>query len=123
MHTLVLDGSWGTVTLCRMTLDPGGVAARIDPLVARPLPAARLELRGAIDRLVLARQGGEVVWAEVLDYKSDRVETDELEERAEAYRAQLEAYARVVEAQTGLASGEVRLRIVFLNAGRVLTLD
>ncbi|MCB9914550.1 MAG: UvrD-helicase domain-containing protein [Planctomycetes bacterium] len=78
--------------------------------------------RGAIDRLVLARRDGAVVWAEVLDYKSDRVEVGELDAKVAYYRPQLEAYARVVAAQTGLAPEAVRLRLAFLSLGRVVDL-
>lgn len=53
--TLALAGDFGTVRLSRMTLDPGGETARWDPDTARPIPAVRLELRGAVDRLVIDR--------------------------------------------------------------------
>ena len=42
VFSLALEGDFGTVRLCRMTLDPGGEAARIDPLSARPIPAVRM---------------------------------------------------------------------------------
>ncbi len=77
---------------------------------------------GAIDRLVLGKRGGKVVWAEVLDYKSDTVSADKLEAKAEHYRPQLEAYARVVAAKTGLPAEQVRLRLAFLSMGRVVDL-
>jgi ATP-dependent helicase/nuclease subunit A len=76
---------------------------------------------GAIDRLVIAEQDGRAVWAEVLDYKTDRVDGGKgLAAKAEYYRPQLEAYGRVVAAQTGLAADRVRLRLAFLGAGRVV---
>jgi len=77
---------------------------------------------GSIDRLVLATENGRVVWAEVIDFKSDAVEAGELEARAEHYRPQLEAYARVVAEQTGLTPEKVRLRLLFLSPGRVVDL-
>ncbi len=77
---------------------------------------------GAIDRLVLARVGGEVVWAEVLDYKSDRVSGSELDQRVEHYRPQLESYARVVMEQFGLERSCIRLKLAFLSPGRVVEL-
>jgi len=78
---------------------------------------------GAIDRLVLAETDDRVVWAEVLDYKSDRISEAELADRIEHYRPQLEAYARVVAAQTGLPADQVRLRLAFLALGRVVDLE
>lgn len=76
---------------------------------------------GSIDRLVVARRDGRVVWAELLDYKTDRVEgEDGLRERVEFYRPQLEHYARVVAEQTALAVDAISRRLVFLSAGRVV---
>ena len=75
---------------------------------------------GAIDRLILAERDGEVVWAEVIDFKSDRIQEGELDSKAEAYRPQLAVYARVVAAQTGLPVDRVRLRLAFVSIGRVV---
>jgi ATP-dependent exoDNAse (exonuclease V) beta subunit len=77
---------------------------------------------GSIDRLVLGRRDGEVVWADVLDYKTDRVDEAALDERTAYYRPQLESYGRVVAAQTGLAPDAIRLRLVFLEPGQVVDL-
>jgi ATP-dependent exoDNAse (exonuclease V) beta subunit len=75
---------------------------------------------GSIDRLVLGRLGDDIVWAEVLDYKTDILTEDHLPDRIDYYRPQLETYGRVVAAQTGLAAGEIRLRLVFLELGRAV---
>ncbi|MFT5050723.1 MAG: ATP-dependent helicase/nuclease subunit A [Chlamydiales bacterium] len=75
---------------------------------------------GAIDRLVIAEENGQATWAEIIDYKSDAVSEANLASHAEDYRSQLEAYARVVSAQTGLAADRIRLRLAFLSAGRVI---
>jgi ATP-dependent exoDNAse (exonuclease V) beta subunit len=77
---------------------------------------------GSIDRLVLGRRDAEIVWADVLDYKTDRVDDSGVAECAEHHRPQLEAYGRVVAAQTGLAADAIRLRLVFLEPGRVVDL-
>ena len=53
---------------------------------------------------MLGRRDGEIVWADVLDYKTDRVDEAALDERTAYYRPQLESYGRVVAAQTGLAA-------------------
>ena len=78
---------------------------------------------GSIDRLVLARLGDDVVWAEVLDYKSDFLTEEQLADRVEYYRPQLETYGRVVAAQTGLPVSKIRLRLVFLELGRVVKIQ
>jgi len=75
---------------------------------------------GSIDRLVLGRRGDEVVWAEVLDYKTDLLTSDQLPARVEHYRPQLESYGRVVAAQTELPASAIRLRLLFLELGRVV---
>jgi ATP-dependent helicase/nuclease subunit A len=75
---------------------------------------------GSIDRLVLGRLGDDIVWAEVLDYKTDILTEEHLPDRIEYYRPQLETYGRVVAAQTGLAVSEIRLRLVLLELGQVV---
>jgi len=78
---------------------------------------------GSIDRLVLARLGNDIVWAEVLDYKTDILTEEQLPDRIEYYRPQIEMYGRVVAAQTGLAALEIRLGLVFLEVGRVVEIQ
>lgn len=48
---LVLDGTFESVTLRHMTLDPGGEQARLDPLIARVLPSVTLAIEGSIKSL------------------------------------------------------------------------
>ena len=68
-------------------------------------------LQGVVDCCFVER-GGLVV----VDYKTDAVPAEEVEERAESYRPQIEAYARAMHSITGLP---VREKIVyFLSAGR-----
>ncbi|MEW6074055.1 MAG: UvrD-helicase domain-containing protein [Planctomycetota bacterium] len=75
---------------------------------------------GAIDRLVLHRRGGELVAAEVIDYKTDRVAPAELALRAEHYRPQLDAYRRIAAALTGLPPAAIAARLVFLAPEEVV---
>jgi ATP-dependent exoDNAse (exonuclease V) beta subunit len=77
---------------------------------------------GSIDRLVLGSRDGEVVWADVLDYKTDPASEAGLDEHVERYGPQLQSYGRVVAAQTGLAPNAIRLRLVLLEPGRVIDL-
>ncbi|MCA8961417.1 MAG: PD-(D/E)XK nuclease family protein, partial [Planctomycetes bacterium] len=54
-------------------------------------------LSGTIDRLVLAARDGRVIYAEVIDYKSDRWSSQRDQERAtERYTSQLAAYEGAV---------------------------
>jgi ATP-dependent exoDNAse (exonuclease V) beta subunit len=75
---------------------------------------------GSIDRLVLGRRGGDVVWAEVLDYKTDILTEKQLPDRVAYYAPQIGIYGRVVAAQTGLPVSAIRLRLLFLELGRVV---
>ena len=79
-------------------------------------------LSGSIDRLVLARRGGQVVAADVLDYKTDTIDAGNaraVAERIEFYRPQLDAYRRAVAQMFHLETGRITARLVFLHAGLV----
>lgn len=69
---------------------------------------------GAFDRVVLRREGGMVVSAEIVDFKTDRVEGEAIRARAESYRAQMHAYRRALAHITGLTETAIRLRLAFL---------
>jgi ATP-dependent exoDNAse (exonuclease V) beta subunit len=59
---------------------------------------------------------GGVVGAEVVDYKTDRLEGEkERKERAEYYRPQLEAYAAAVAKLTVLPIDRVTTRLVWVE--------
>ena len=77
---------------------------------------------GFIDRLVLIERDGQVVGAEVLDFKTDTIESGDEERlaiRTEQHRPQIEAYCDVVREQYGLAEGDVRGLLVFLELGTI----
>ena len=77
---------------------------------------------GVIDRLVLIQRNGQVVGAEILDFKTDSIEAGEeatLSARTEHYRPQIAAYRSVVQQQYGLAESDVSGKLVFLRAGVV----
>ena len=101
--------------------DPG-IALRVEnemPFVRRVGDEIQ---EGFIDRLVLLERDGRVVAAEILDFKTDRVEAGDettLRERTEHYRPQIEEYCRVVVGIYGLAERDVRGTLVFLAAGVV----
>jgi hypothetical protein len=52
---LIIDGAFARVVLRRMTLDPGGVRARIAPGEATAIPFVQLELAGEIELLLVDR--------------------------------------------------------------------
>jgi len=56
----------------------------------------------------------------VLDYKTDGVEVDQLQERVDVYSPQPENYARVVVEQFGLEPEKITGKLVFLSVGSVV---
>ena len=48
---IILDGHFESVTLRHVTIDPGGEQARLDPLIARAIPAITLQIEGSIKSL------------------------------------------------------------------------
>jgi hypothetical protein len=78
-------------------------------------------VEGYIDRLVLTRENGRVVGAAVIDYKTDAVSSAaEVQQRAEHYGPQIEAYRRAVCGMYGLAGDAVEGWLVFVEAGRIV---
>jgi len=97
-----------------------------EAVVARELPL--LLPPGADDPVLGAVVGtADLVYREngglvVADYKTDAVETDrEIEERTEAYRPQLELYARAIEEALGLEQPP-GMELWFLSADRIVRL-
>jgi ATP-dependent exoDNAse (exonuclease V) beta subunit len=79
-------------------------------------------LTGSIDRLVLVYDGDQLVAADVLDYKTDAVASQDdprFEERVEHYRPQIQAYCRAVSQMTGLPDGSIGARLLFVGPGIV----
>ncbi len=75
---------------------------------------------GFIDRLVLIERDGQVVGAEVLDFKTDEIKPGDggtLADRREYYRPQITAYCDFVQEQYGLSEDAVDGKLVFLGAG------
>lgn len=84
--------------------------------------------RGIIDRLVLLRDAGRVVGAEILDYKSDRLEDCDshdtiLEKHAllfEKYFGQLREYEKVVRRWYHLRPEMIAKKLLFVSSGIVV---
>jgi hypothetical protein len=95
-----------------------------------PGEAGRL-MTGSFDRVVLARRGGALVAAQVLDWKTDAVlagaaagagAVDEaaLADRTAHHRPQMAAYRAALVALTGLPPAKVACRLFFLSADRAV---
>jgi len=72
---------------------------------------------------VVLRRSQQVVAAEVIDFKSDDVaRSDDLFQRADRYRAQMEAYRSAVQRLFKLPASRVQATLVFLSSGEVIPL-
>ncbi len=83
---------------------------------------------GTIDRLVVMKHKGQVVAAEILDYKTDRLDrTMHVEEwtreRIEHHKTQLRAYAHVVSRMLRLPIERIECSLVLLSADRCVRCD
>ena len=81
-------------------------------------------VRGRLDRLVLRREGDDVVEAWVIDHKSGAIGLDDpaFQTRVAHYTPQLQAYAKVVEARWGLPHSKVHCLLLFFERGEVVKL-
>jgi ATP-dependent exoDNAse (exonuclease V) beta subunit len=80
-------------------------------------------LTGRMDRVVFHRLRGEVVAADVLDFKTDMIGAsagDRLEDRVEHYRPQIEPYCKTLVQQTGLPRSQVSAALLFVGQGIVV---
>ena len=106
------------------------VSTGIEPRVENEMPFVRrvgTEIQeGFIDRLVLIEREGRVVAAEVLDFKTDKIESGDeaqLEERKAHYEPQIAAYCDAVSERYGLAASDVVGKLVFLSVGVVVSVN
>jgi ATP-dependent exoDNAse (exonuclease V) beta subunit len=72
---------------------------------------------GAFDRVVVGRKT-----AEIIDFKTDRIEPSEIGLRAERYRLQLEAYRRVLGAMCAIPVASIRCRLAFVALDSIVEL-
>ncbi len=73
---------------------------------------------GRVDRVVIGIEGGRPAWAEVLDFKTDRVDSTGVGAAAEGYRAQMEAYRQAIG--RALRVQDVGVALVFTSPGVVV---
>jgi ATP-dependent helicase/nuclease subunit A len=76
-------------------------------------------ISGAFDRVVVLRDAaGRAMSAEILDFKTSRVETEEELRRAvEGYVPQMQLYRSVLSAMLGLVPERIRTHLLFTKAG------
>ncbi len=89
------------------------------PFVARVDGAL---MQGIFDRVVLHRRSEEVTAAEILDFKTDEVSSDDLSPLVETYRPQLEAYRRALSVLLDLPTEKIQARLLLVRPGLVVTI-
>ncbi len=101
---------------------------QLTPRVRNEYPFAHragAELRqGRIDRLVLLSDGEDVVAAEIIDFKTDRIDNQpgrSLAEKIEHYRPQMAAYKETVAKLFELPAEFVAARLAFIQADEVVS--
>jgi ATP-dependent helicase/nuclease subunit A len=77
-------------------------------------------LSGSIDRLTLLYDADLIVGADIIDFKTDRIDLAGLAERAEYYRPQLEAYREAVQKSFGLPMEKISIRLAFVRLDQVV---
>lgn len=81
-------------------------------------------LTGFIDRLVLLEDGGQVVAAEIIDFKTDLLDGGDAQQRADKvafYAPQLRAYQRAVSQLAHCPPERIVATLLFVEAGIVAT--
>ena len=80
--------------------------------------------RGIIDRLVLLREKGVVIGADIIDYKTEKIRKDDApwnpEEKALKYIPQLRDYADIVAQWYSLPTDQISCRIAFVSDGVIV---
>ena len=82
-------------------------------------------LSGSIDRLVIIKSGGQIVAADVIDFKTDEIPPGDqaaLANEVDFYRPQIEAYRMAASRLLAIEPELVAARLVFLAAGEVHSL-
>ena len=72
---------------------------------------------------MIVKEGDKIVAADIIDFKTDSVTADSINERVEHYRPQLEAYRSAVSRFLNLDSNRIATRLLFVAAGELVTLE
>ncbi len=101
-------------------------ASQWEPIVRREQPIAVVQhgelMTGFIDRLVLMHDGNQVMAAEVIDFKTDRLDPHDepgIQSRVDYYRSQLLDYGAAVSQTYDLSPDRISLKLAFVQAGLV----
>lgn len=76
-------------------------------------------LTGAFDRVVIDREGGQLLGAHIFDFKTESIEEGTLHEHIELHRRQLDAYREAVRAMLNLSETQIKTSLVFTSIREV----
>ena len=122
-HTAVREALSREAAVERLGVRPGqrrDLTVRVDRERRFALRQEDRILSGTFDRLVTLRDGERPVAAEIVDFKTDRVEPEDaagIERLVEFYRPQLEAYRQAAARLTRLPGEKIRAQLLFVRAG------
>ncbi len=74
-------------------------------------------LRGKFDRVVVGLQSGTPQRADLIDFKTDRVTPDSLDQAIQRYRPQIQAYQAALAVMLNLPAHAIRSRLLFVETG------
>lgn len=80
-------------------------------------------IEGVVDRLVLVFKDDVLVAADVIDFKSDTIGSNELAAKVAAYSPQMSAYRAAISVSLGLPLTAISTRLAFISTGDVINLD
>ena len=79
-------------------------------------------LQGVIDRMVLIFRGDQLIGADIIDLKTERVESTQLHDHINRHRPQLQAYRTAAATFLRLPIERISTRLVFIDSGQIVNL-
>ena len=76
-----------------------------------------------MDRVVWVYQGSQLIAADIIDFKSNVVDVDNLQSRIEYYQPQMEIYRRAVSQFAKIPIERIATRLVFSDPRQVVNLE
>ena len=81
------------------------------------------DISGTIDRLVIYRNAdGNPISADIIDWKSDRVDASNMEQKVNHYAPQLATYAIAISKLLHLPLDSIQTKLVFLRTNQIIDL-
>ena len=79
-------------------------------------------LQGVIDRMVLIFRGDQLIGADIIDLKTERLDSTQLHDHINRHRPQLQAYRAATATFLRLPVERISTRLVFVDSGQIVNL-